>query len=304
MPIANISFFVAEAATNLRRSWMMAFITVSTIAISLMMMGAFLLVTMNMEDFLHQLQEEAMVTVYLKPGISGSEVNSLKLRLTELDEISKIQTITPEEAAKELFSDPDDQKLLQIGITQETNPLPTTLRIKIRSSYELKNLIEKLQSEPQIDNISYGEDLFKQFQGLSDMLWFSSLGIVTLLGLASLFIVFNTVRLTLYMRKEEIIIMKLVGATNWFVRGPFLVEGFIQGFIGSLAAILILFVSYKFIMVKMTMLIPFFTSTVSIEQLVKLAIKLLMMGIVLGISGGLLSLRDISSFSKSSPNGV
>jgi cell division transport system permease protein len=245
-----------------------------------------------------------MVTVYLKPGISSSDANSLKLRLTEFEEISKIQIITPDQAAKELFSDPDDQKLLQIGITQETNPLPTTLRIKIRSSYELKALLTKLESEPQIDNISYGEDLFKQFQGLSDMLWFSSLGIVTLLGLASLFIVFNTVRLTLYMRKEEILIMKLVGATNWFVRGPFLVEGFIQGFIGSLVAILILFVSYKFIMVKMAMLIPFFTSTVSIEQLVKLAIKLLMMGIVLGISGGLLSLRDISSFSKSTPNGV
>ena len=304
MSLTNLSFFLSEAAINLRRSGVMAFITVATIAVTLLMMGAFLLVTMNMEAFLYQLQDEALITTYLKPEVTITEAKSVKLRLTNYDEIEKIQLITPRQAARELFSDPNDKQLLQIGITDATNPLPTTLRLKVNSSKNLKDLIKKLETEPEIDNISYGEDLFNQFQGLSDILWLSSLTIVILLGLASLFIVYNTVRLTLFMRREEIIIMKLVGATNWFVRGPFLVEGFIQGTFGSILSIIILLVSYEFILAKMATLIPFFTSTIALDQLIKLSAKLLMMGIVLGISGSLLSLRDISTFSKTSPEGV
>lgn len=304
MSLANLNFFMSEAATNLRRSGMMSFITISTIGIALIMMGAFLLATMNMESFLYQMQAEALVTAYLKPDVSISDAKTLSLRLTSLDEIENIMVVTPEQAAKELFSNPDDQQLMQIGITPEENPLPTTLRMKVKAGTHLPPLLEKLKSETLIDNFSYGEELFKQFQGLSHLLWVTSLIIVIMLGLASLFIVYNTVRLTLYMRREEIIIMKLVGATNWFVRGPFIVEGFIQGMVGSFLAIIVLFATYRFALGKLAELIPFFTASVGFEQMFKLAAKLFMMGLVLGISGSLLSLRDINRFSKSTPEGV
>lgn len=304
MSFANFSFFMSEATTNLRRSGMMSFITISTIGIALVMMGAFLLATMNMESFLQQMQSEALVTAYLKQGVSITDAKTLSLRLTSLDEIENIQVVTPEQAARELFTNPDDQQLLQIGITADENPLPTTMRMKIKAGSHLKPLLEKLKNEPMIDNFSYGEELFQQFQGLSHLLWVASLVIVIMLGLASLFIVYNTVRLTLFMRREEIVIMKLVGATNWFVRGPFIVEGFIQGMIGSIFAILVLFSSYRFVLSKLSDLIPFFAADIGFEQLFKLSAKLFMMGLVLGISGSLLSLRDISKFSKSSPEGV
>lgn len=304
MSLANLSFFVNEAGTNMKRSAMMAFITISTIGIALVMMGAFLLATMNLESFLQQMQAEALVTAYLKQGFAITDAKTLSLKLTGLAEIEAIEVVTPEQAAKELFSSPDDQQLMQIGITQDSNPLPTTLRIRIKSGKQLDSLLQKLKNEPMIDSISYGEDLFQQFHGMSQLLWLTSLIIVFLLGLASLFIVYNTVRLTLFMRRDEIVIMKLVGATNWFVRGPFLVEGFIQGLTGSFLAIIVLFSAYKFMLTKLAELMPFFTADIGIEQLVKLSAKLLMMGIVLGISGSLLSLRDISKFSKSSPEGV
>ncbi len=304
MSLANLNFFLSEAATNLRRSGMMSFITISTIGIALVMMGAFLLATMNMESFLQQMQSEALVTAYLKPGISITDAKTLSLKLTSLDEIENIQVISPEQAAKELFSSPDDQQLLQLGISREENPLPTTLRIKIKSSTQLPRLLDKIKMEPMIDTFSYGEELFQQFQGLSQLLWTVSLAIVILLGMASLFIVYNTVRLTLFMRREEIIIMKLVGATNWFVRGPFIVEGFIQGMTGSFLAIIILFTTYRFALGKLAQLIPFFVADLGFEQLFKLSAKLFMMGLILGISGSLLSLRDISRFSKSTPEGV
>lgn len=299
MSFSNIKFFIVEALTNLRRAGVMAFITISTIAIALVLMGTFLLATMNMEGFLSQMQSEALVTAYLKKTADIDTANTLSLRLSALEEVEKIQVVSPDEAARELFADPNEQQLLQIGITNDENPLPTTLRIKIKSGATLNTLLEKLKNEPLIDTFSYGEELFKQFEGLSRLLWIFSLAIVILLGLASLFIVYNTVRLTLFMRREEIIIMKLVGATNWFVRGPFIVEGFMEGVFASTIAILFLSVSYNFILTKFAELIPFFTPDVGIDQLVKLAIKLFMMGVVLGVSGSLISLRDINKFSRS-----
>jgi cell division transport system permease protein len=301
MSLANFSFFLNEAVINLRRAGFTAFVTFSTIAVSLVMMGAFLLATMNMESFLMQMQNEALVTLYLKKEVSLTDAKAFKLRLTAVEEIEDIQLVTPEQATRELFSDPDDQKLLQIGITQDSNPLPTTLRLKLKNESDLTTLLTRIGNEPEVDNISYGEDLFKHFKSLSELLWTTSLIIVIFLGLASLFIVYNTVKLTLFMRREEIVIMKLVGATNWFVRGPFLVEGIIQGTIGSLVAILFLFASYQFIMTRISLLIPFFTTTIGIEHFFKLSTKLFMMGIILGITGSLLSLRNIGSFSKADP---
>lgn len=299
MSLANFKFFFVEAMTNLRRSGVMSFITISTIGIALVMMGTFLLATMNMEMFLDQMQAEAFVTAYLKRNVDVDAANTLSLRLTALDMVEKIQVVTPDQAARELFSDPNDQQLLQIGITADENPLPTTLRIKLKNGNVLNALLDKLKREPLIDTFSYGEELFQQFEGLSKLLWGSSLTVVILLGLASLFIVYNTVRLTLFMRREEIIIMKLVGATNWFVRGPFIVEGFIEGFLASTVAVFVLLLSYNFILTKLALLIPFFSASVGVDQLIKLAIKLFMMGVVLGVSGSLISLRDINRFSKS-----
>ncbi len=299
MSFSNLKFFIVEALTNIRRSGVMAFITISTISIALVLMGTFLLATMNMEEFLNQMQSEALVTAYLKKTAEMDSANTLSLRLSAFDEVEKIQVVSPEEAAKELFSDPNEQQLLQIGITNEENPLPITLRIKIKGGTDLKSLLQKLKNEPLVDNYSYGEELFRQFEGLSRLLWIVSLVIVILLGLASLFIVYNTVRLTLFMRREEVIIMKLVGATNWFVRGPFIVEGFMEGVFASTLAILILSMSYNFVIVKFSELIPFFTPEINADQLIKLAIKLFLMGVVLGVSGSLISLRDINKFSRS-----
>ncbi len=297
---ASLNFFLQEALSNCRRAGMMTLVTLSTIAVALLLMGVFLLASLNIESFLSRLQDEAMVTAFLQPTASREQANSLKLKITEFEEVNDIQLITPEMAARELFSNPDDRNLLNIGIASGTNPLPTTLRLKIRSSHDLETLLKKLKGQLLVESVSYGEEAFRQFQGLSELFWIGSLIIIILLGLSSLFIVFNTVRLTLILRRDEIVIMKLVGATNWFIRWPFIIEGVIQGILGAVLAVVLLIVSYKFIMVRLAVMVPFFTMDIGFSQVLKLSIKLLLMGILLGVSGSLLSLRDLDVFKRES----
>ena len=304
MSLANFSFFLTEASVNLKRAGAMTFITISTIAISLVMMGGFLLATMNVGKFLSQMQDQALVTVYLNKDASTDDAKDLKLKLTALDGISEIKLISPQEAARELFSDSSDKKLLDAGFNGDENPLPFTLRIKVATNKNLDALVKKIKTEDNVEDVTYGKDLFEKFRSFSHLLWFGSLIIILSLGSASLFIVYNTIRLTLFMRKEEIVIMKLVGATNWFVRGPFLIEGFLHGILGSFLAIIVLFLGYKLALGELSSLIPFFSPSLDFGQLLKLSIKLFMMGTVLGVSGSLLSLRDISSFSKHIASGM
>ncbi|HEY9070318.1 MAG TPA: permease-like cell division protein FtsX [Candidatus Ozemobacteraceae bacterium] len=295
---SSLSFFFTEAVTSCRRAGMMTFITVSTIAVTLLLMGAFLLAAVTTEGFLHRLQQEALVTAFLAPNTPRDQVQALKLRLAQFDEIEQAEIVWPEAALNELFADAADRELLQLGLASDSNPLPPTIRIKMRGSHDLQSLLAKLKGQPPIESVSYGEEAYRQFQGLSELLWLGSLLVIILLGLASLFIVYNTVRLTLYMRREEIVIMKLVGATNWFIRWPFVIEGFLQGVAGALLASVFLVFSYKFILARLAVLVPFFAIQVGIAHLLKLSVKLLMMGIALGISGSLLSLRDLNSFCR------
>lgn len=298
MGFDSLVFFFSEALTNLRRAGMMTFVTVSTIAVALLLMGTFLLASMNMEAFLARLQEEAMVTAFLIPGTASDRVSALKLQITAFEEVTDVTVVTPEAAARELFSDPADQKLLEVGLGEGTNPLPYTIRMKVRSSHDLPALIEKVKGLPQVESVSYGEEAFRQFQGLSNLLWIGSLLVIILLGLASLFIVYNTVRLTLFMRREEVIIMRLVGATNWFIRWPFVIEGFLHGLLGAAIALVILAFGTPFIMARLAALVPFFRFEPGAVALVKLSVKLCLMGVVLGISGSLLCLRDLSAFGR------
>ena len=136
--LSTTHFFVTEALTSIRRAGIMTVITVSTIGIALLMMGTFLLATLNVESFLARLQSEAMVTAFLIPSTSQDTVNKLKMQVTQMEEVNDIQVVTPEEAARELFINADDQKLLEVGMGDRGNPLPTTFRLKLRFSGDLE----------------------------------------------------------------------------------------------------------------------------------------------------------------------
>ena len=192
MSVDNLTFFISEAVTNLRRAGLMTFVTVSTISVALLLMGTFLLATMNMEFLLDRLQEEALVTAFLVPGAAIDKVNALKLQITGFDEVTRVDVVTPEAAGRELFSNSDDRNLLQIGLAEGENPLPYTIRMKVRSSHDLQPLLARLRSFPLVESVGYGEEAFRQFQGLSQLLWIGSILVIVLLGLSSLFIVYNT----------------------------------------------------------------------------------------------------------------
>jgi cell division transport system permease protein len=233
-----ISYFLSEAATSLWRSRLVNALSIGTIAVSLFVLGAFLTVASGLGEMVTRWTEKVQVIVYLDDGIEDRVRASLENRLREDPAVGSVELVSREEALRrfrEMFRD-----LSSLPEDLGENPFPASLEVTLaaerQSPSEVERLAKSFTGAPGVREIQY------------DLLWIERLatgvrlvrGVGAFLGgilvLAGVFTISNVIRLTIYAREDELDIMRLVGATKAYVRGPFVAEGVIQGGLGGLAA--------------------------------------------------------------------
>lgn len=248
MPVLRaLAYFVEEAVTSLWRSRLINALSVGSIAISLFVLGAFLTVASNLNDVVARWAEKVQVTIYLEDGIEERIRESLENRLREQPVVTGVEWVSRDAALlrfRALFADlrmlPDD-----LG----ENPFPASLEVSIdpahRSTEAVERLVAEYRDAPGVEEIQY------------DLLWIQRLstavrlvrGVGGFLGgilvLAGVFTISNVIRLTVYARQDELDIMRLVGATRTYVRGPFVVEGMFQGGLGGLLSVGLLWLTFR-----------------------------------------------------------
>jgi cell division transport system permease protein len=242
-----LAYFVAEAATSLWRSRLMNALSVGTIAVSLFVLGAFLTLASNLNEVVARWSRKVQVTFYLTDGLEAPIRESLVGRLKDDPAVESVEEISREQALarfRALFRDlqtlPDD-----LG----ENPFPASVEATLRpgreSPEEVQRLVGAFEKSPGVEEVQY------------DLLWIQRLatairlvrGVGALLGgilvLAGVFTISNVIRLTVYARQDELDIMRLVGATRAYVKGPFVVEGLIQGGLGGLISVGLLWAAFR-----------------------------------------------------------
>lgn len=297
----NIVFFIKEALLNIYRNTWMTIITIATISTSIIITGIFLLLTMLVETFAHQFKSEIIATVFLKPHVKSESINSLKLQLASIDEVKDLEVISPENAIKQLIIDGYSANVNDTITNELQNVIPYSIKIKIDSNIskeKINSIIDNIKQLPDVDWVGYSIELFEQIKEISKLLFSGSMLVIILLSLSSLFIVYNTLVLTLHLRRDEIIIMKLVGATDWFIRTPFIIEGFIHGISASIISIPVITAIYPIILTKISNLLPFITFSATRTALNKLCFKLFIFSVFLGLIGSILSVNNLSKFTK------
>jgi cell division transport system permease protein len=232
------AYFVSEAATSLWRSRLVNAVSIGTIAVSLFVLGAFLTVASGLGEMVTRWTEKVQVIVYLDDGIEDRIRASLENRLREDPAVASVELVSREEALRrfrEMFRD-----LSSLPEDLGENPFPASLEVTLaaerQSPSEVERLAKGFTGVPGVREIQY------------DLLWIERLatgvrlvrGVGAFLGgilvLAGIFTISNVIRLTIYAREDELDIMRLVGATKAYVKGPFVAEGVIQGGLGGLAA--------------------------------------------------------------------
>jgi len=231
-------FSIREAFIGLRRNGLTAFIAVGVIFFSLLIFGLFLVGTFNLFGIIRIAESKVEIDAYLSDDISLKEVNSLKSKISKIVGVKSVNYLSKERAMekfkKEMKSAPELLKAL------ETNPLPPSFKISVEEGYnsleDIKKISNKIRIFEGVEDVQYG--VFDVVIGL-------------VISFASIFVVSNTIRLTVISRKESIEVMKLVGATDRMVRSPFMLEGVIEGGVGGAVSAGILYglyvISQKFV---------------------------------------------------------
>jgi cell division transport system permease protein len=288
-----LGYFFHEALTSLWRSRLVNAVSVGTIAVSLFVLGAFLTVAGNLGDVVDRWTEKIQVIVYLEDGIEDRVRASLDNRLREDPAVASLDWVSREEALERfraLFRD-----LSSLPEDLGENPFPASVEVNLRPSHQSPAEVERLAGDfadvPGVQEIQY------------DLLWIERLatgvrllrGVGAFLGgilvLAGIFTISNVIRLTVYAREDELDIMRLVGATQAYVKGPFVIEGMVQGGLGGLVAAGLLWLTLRWLARDVSSSEMLGRAAFALPSAI--AASLVMGGMVVGIVGSLVSLRRV-----------
>ena len=247
--MSRFAFFLGEAYRALRRNAAPSIAAVVTIAVTVLLVGVLVPVLDASGSKTNDVRNQLELKVFLFNDASKGEINSLQNRIEGIQHVESVDYVSPAQALKILEQRLEDKSLLN---ELNSNPLPPAFNVKLDDPDNLESVQAALSppdstGKPQpissaIDDIVTGEQT-QAIRSVTGAVKIMLLAIAVLLGIASLFLIGNTIRLSIYARRREVEVMQLVGATNWFIRWPFVIEGIVVGMVGAGIAVGIMVVA-------------------------------------------------------------
>lgn len=290
--IRNILFYLKEAFLSAKKNSIISFATVICLTATLIIMGIFLILSLNLNIFLANVESQLIAVSYLKDNLSEEEIRKLAKEISGLDGVREVHYISKEEALQKLKEDLDEHADILAGMPE--NPLPSSLEIKVYETDYLEEVALQVAQYNGIEEVNYGGEITNNVILLFDFIRKTGLGIIAVLLGISILIMFSVIKISIHSRQQEIEIMALVGATSWFIRWPFIIEGFLKGLVSSFIAFLLLSKAYQYFIEQMEKIIPFIPIGSEQEFIIKIGIILILIGTLIGIFGSMLSLRRIN----------
>ncbi len=258
--LEKLKHIFAHALINLVRAGWGGLASIATIGVSFVIIGIFLLLIMHFNALVAEWKEQFQVSVFLDDKITPTQLEILGKRIQNETAIKAITFTTKEEALANFRRELRGQESLLEGLGD--NPLPASFQLKIREGYQspeaLRRLSAFLSRLEGVEDVQYGQDWIERISNAARIMKLLGMMIGSVLTLGSAMIVSNTIRLAVYARAAEVEIMRLVGATKAYIRAPFVVEGMLQGGLGALLALGLLFAAYRFVAPTFNLASPIF----------------------------------------------
>ena len=239
MKIRTLEYFVREVFLSLKRNNWMSVASVGTVAVSLFIFGMFLMLVLNMNKMAESLESQVQINVYLEEGTTSSEIRSLEAELNDMQGVEQVTFVSKDEAMERFKERLGDQSSI-LDALDDTNPLPDGFEVMITQPELVETAAKNIEQHKNVESAKYGQDVMEHLFDITRLIRFFGLVLMLFLAGATLFIISNTIRLTVFARRKEIAIMKYVGATDWFIRWPFMMEGMVLGLFGGILANIIL----------------------------------------------------------------
>ncbi|HDR3889069.1 cell division ABC transporter permease FtsX [Bacillus mycoides] len=244
MKAKTLSRHLREGVKNLSRNGWMTFASVSAVTVTLLLVGVFLAAIMNMNHFATKVEQDVEIRVHVDPAAKEADQKKLEEDMSKIAKVDSIKYSSKEEELKRLIKSLGDSGKT-FELFEQDNPLKDVFVVKAKEPTDTAAIAKKIEKMQFVSNVQYGKG---QVEKLFDTVKTGrNIGIALIAGLlfTAMFLISNTIKITIYARSTEIEIMKLVGATNWFIRWPFLLEGLFLGVLGSIIPIGLILVIYN-----------------------------------------------------------
>ena len=283
-------YYLKETFTSLKRNSLMSIASVTTVALSILVLGLFLTMVLNVNNLAQYLENQVQVTVYMSDAATSVQRRQVEQQLKTTRGVMEVKGVTKEEALQNFKKRLREQEKL-LDALGEDNPFPYSFEVQVDKPERIQEIVPQIEKMPGVETAKFGQEVVEHLFQLTRILRLGGIFLITMLAIATLFIISNTIRITVFARRREVSIMKYVGATNWFIRWPFLLEGMFMGFVGALIAAVALFKMYDAAQVKIYSTLAFFPLLPSWPFMVYLCAGLVAVGTFIGAAGSAISLR-------------
>ncbi len=296
MKIRTIKLYFKEGFYGIFRNRLMSLAAVATIAACLFIVGISYCVAINLDFMLETLEKTMGVTVFLEKDITMTQIEQMHNRIKQIPHVTEVKYISPKQALDEFQRDLGEQGGAGVleGLELD-NPLSPSFEISLTNAKYQRAIIESLSELQGVKKIKHAQSEAEILMGINRMLRIISLILVGILSIIGIIIIMNTIKITVYIRRYEINIMKYIGATDWFIRWPFVIEGILIGLIGACIPIFIIWASYGFVIQliydKFTVIQNLFVFRQANEIFPALLPIAIAMGGIIGMIGSTLSVR-------------
>lgn len=241
-----LRYCLRESWTGIRRNPFLSLASAFTAGVAIFVLAVFLLGALNLSNLIHFVERQVQVSIYLDQRITLAEREQLADRLREIQGVASVTLVTAEQALARLRQAFGEHASLLEGI-EEANPLRDALEVQVLEAVAAARVVDAVKDHPRVDDVSYGQELVSRLVEITRALRLGVLGLAGLLGLATLFLIQNSVRLSVFARRDEVAIMRLVGATAGTIRWPFVFEGMFLATGGALVATVLVSMGYRLV---------------------------------------------------------
>jgi len=287
----RFGYFVSETVQNLRRNFLMTVAAISTVAISLLLLGGTQILGLIVNNVTLNWEAKVEISTYLRDDATQNEIGALEEEIAQMPEVEAVTYVSKDDAFDEFKEMYETQPEFYENLPEDA--LPASLRIKLVDADQTEAVAAAIEGAPGVKDVRFGGEIIKRLLRVNSLLRTITLVMSIILMIAAAALIANTIRLAIYARRDEIGIMKLVGATNWFIRIPFMLEGVFAALMGAVAAGAVILLANTLLFSRigetLTFLGPVFSFTST--EIITVMLVLGGTGCAVGLIGSMMALR-------------
>ncbi len=291
MKLSSIKYFIVDAFKSIRRNLTISIASMATVLVTLLIFGVFLLTALNIGKGVADIESKVEIMVVLKDDVTMMDQREIEIKLRKETGVKDVVYESKAEALEKFKGQLNEYKDLLNGYDDKNNPLTNSFLVKLEKPEYAEAVADSVSDMTGVESVENDQELINKIASFTKAIrWVGVVLFIILVGV-SLFLIINTIKLTVFSRRREVGIMKFVGATDWFIRWPFIIEGVIIGLLGAVLSNIVLYSSYSVLfsvlskqLITMTLVAPSYVLTVMLGEFI-------IGGILIGAFGSFIALR-------------